>query len=470
MKSHLQKKIRKHCFRFLVSDQNGAFAVIFALLLLPLLALAGAVVDYSQATSIKNQIQAAGDAAALAAGSATVENSDFDYIEEVANKVFAQNMINSGFAEIINIEVTQITDGVRVTADTTMPTSFLKLVGITNLDVGSFSEIAVSAAQIEIALVLDNTGSMGGSKLTALKNSAKLLVNTVMKNQTNENVKIALVPFAQYVNIGISNRNEPGIDVPADYSTPRPPYCRNTYPNSTRKCDRKKETYQCVVDGVTTTCTRWKYYNCTGSRGAPVWACTPRSPKNYRFYGCMGSRDNPWDTRDSSYNSRPALGLLNVWCGKPLTRLTKAKDEVIAGINAMSANGYTYIPSGLKWGWSLLSQEYPFNDALPYDADNKKVMILMTDGENTRSASYPKHDNSSTNEANSKTKQLCNNIKDEDIIVYTIAFEVTNTQIKNILQDCVGNGGEYFDATNATDLEAAFKSISKSLLDLRLTK
>jgi len=492
-------KIFKYFLSHFVRDEEGVVAVIFAVLLLPIIAFSGAAIDYSQATSVKNQIQVATDAAALAAGSASLETSDIELLEEVAKKVFNQSMINSGFAGIIDIEVTQITDGVQVSANTTVPTGFLKLIGLDYLDISSFSEIVVSATQIEIALVLDNTFSMDGSKLKALKKSSELLVNSVMPKDESDNVKLALVPFTQVVNIGKENKNEPGIDVPNNITIPQPPACRNTYPNSTRKCDRKKVTYQCVTDGVASTCTRWKYYNCTGSRGDPVWKCTPRSPYKFRWFGNMGSRDYPLNTKDISYDTDKVPGLLTrwnlYWALRPITRLTNKKDVVLKAIGDMrttrSSHSYTYIPAGLIWGWRLLSNKAPFTDAKPYSDVNTKVMVILTDGANTRSTGIRNstqnytwmlnqgalpsnkkswHYGDDIDEANNLTQKLCKNIKKENIIVYTIAFDVTDSKIKKILQKCAGNGGEYFDASSESELEAAFKSISKELLDLRLTK
>ena len=43
--------------------------------------------------------------------------------------------------------------------------------------------------------------------------------------KTNDNVNIGLVPFSQYVNVGLEYRDESWIDVPDDYSTTDPNVC-----------------------------------------------------------------------------------------------------------------------------------------------------------------------------------------------------------------------------------------------------
>ncbi len=464
MKNNLILKKIKNLSSLFISDERGAIAVIFAVMVIPMMALAGAAIDYSQATSIKNQIQTSADSAALAGGRAFAQSDDEDYISDIAKKVFAQNMVNSGFAGTIEPTVIFLEDGIRVEATTTMPTKFLQLVGMSSLSVGTFSEIEISAAQLEVALVLDTTYSMDGSKLRALKRSATMMINTLMTKDDGGSVKVGLVPFSRYVNIGMSNRNEPGINVPADYTNGE--HCTNN-------CSWRRvpgSSYSCTNDGAPATCWRWETYNC----GTLV--CYP---KNYRWHGCVGSRNNPLDVRDDRYGANPVPGLLdwrpqgawnNLCQTAPLTRLTDHKSSVISGISSMSADDSTYIPSGLAWGWRILSAQEPFSDAEPASDEITKVLVLMTDGENTVSPSYPLHDQSDENEANDLTQDLCVNIKDDDIIVYTIAFDVSDNTIESILESCAGNGGRYFDANNASDLEDAFKLIAKDLMDLRLTR
>lgn len=457
--------------KFLKSENEGAFAVILALMIIPLMALAGAIIDYSNASAIRAEMQVATDSAALAA--AREAKDDLAKMQTIAKDVYDNNLVRLGVVENSTIVASQIENGVRVDASYPMPTIFLKFIGINKLDINIFSEIDISGSNLEVALVLDTTYSMRGSKIANLKNAAKNMVDIIMEEETDGTVKIGLVPFSRYVNIGMSNRNEPGIEVPDDYEVSRPDYCRNTYPNSTRKCDRRRETYPCVIDGVATTCSRWVYYNCTGSLGEPVWTCTPRSPQKYRWYGCVGSRDYPRNTTDDGYNLEKVPGLLMRWnnCkSNPLTRLTNVKSEIIAGINAMSARDYTYVPAGLIWGWRLLTDKYPFADAAPKDDNLTKVLVVMTDGANTISPTYPEHNGNNANIANNITEEICQNINDDGIVTYTIAFEVTDSAIKSLLQNCAGNGGSYFDASDSAELAVAFEDIADELLKLRVSK
>ena len=136
----------------------------------------------------------------------------------------------------------------------------------------------------------------------------------------------------------------------------------------------------------------------------------------------------------------------------------------------MNAEGWTYLPAGLSWGHRALDSRAPFTQAVAAsDTKTEKIMIVMTDGENTRSKSGSFHNGQSQVNADRKAADICNNIKDDNITVYTIAYEVNDTQTENLLRGCASNPDNYFDATNAGDLMEAFDVIAASLTQLRIT-
>ncbi len=473
--------------------------MIFAFSLIPIAGVAGAGVDYSRAVETRNQLQHAADAAALAGGRSLAKD-DKSY-KKIARNSFYENYKNAKFAKNVSLKVKKIKDGIRVDAAAKMDTTFLQVVGYDKIAMEVFSEIGVSNSKLEVALVLDNTGSMAGSKLASLKKSARILVKALMREKVNKHTKIAVIPFADYVNIGLKHRKEPGVYVKPDYTVtkthPGGRRCYNTYPNSTRKCKTTGGSSgywgTCygtrVNDGVTTSysysCKKGKSSGkktCTGSKGRAVKKCrsypTTYSYKKYKWYGCVGSRNNPLDTLDSGYKTK-VPGLLASYNNcKPaeLTRLTNNRSVVLGALSNMKADGYTYIPTGLLWGWRAISKGIPFADGAPYGktrAEKKKyrkVIVLMSDGVNTKSPTYPEHKGRDTKKANKLTEKLCQNIKKKDITVYTIAFEVKNSTVRKLLEACAGNGGQYFNAKNSKELKVAFQDIAMALMNLRLTK
>ena len=336
------------------------------------------------------------------------------------------------------------------------------------INVGSMAEIG-PGKPIELVLVLDNTGSMSGAKLTALKSSATLLVDMILDStNSDQNTKIALVPFSEHVNVGMSNRSANWIDVPADYTETKN-VCSNSYPDRV-DTNCHTETRTSSTDGVPYT---YEANVCDTDWGEPVQTCSDKT-YTYEWKGCVGSRDYPQNTNDQGYNLDKVPGLLNVWCRDPITPLTDDKTVITAGIDAMSASGNTYIPAGLAWGWRAVSSVKPYNEGKPHaafkDINGAKAIVLMTDGENTRSPNYPDNWGNDVALANTLTTELCDNIKAEEIRVYTIAFEVTDTTTKSMLEGCATASDHYFDADSAAELETAFSTIAGQLSQLRLTK
>jgi hypothetical protein len=99
-----------------------------------------------------------------------------------------------------------------------------------------------------------------------------------------------------------------------------------------------------------------------------------------------------------------------------------------------------------------------------------RYLILMTDGVNTISPSYPAHNGSNQSLANTLTADLCRNIKADGIAVYTIAFEVTDATVKNLLESCATRPAQFFDAANASQLTSSFKAIADQLTALRIAR
>src|SRR5690606_1577277 len=83
------------------------------------------------------------------------------------------------------------------------PTTFLNIIGIEDINFDLLSETVSGGVNLEVALVLDITGSMAGQKIVDLKAAAADLVNVVVRpEQTPYYSKVALVPYAMGVNAG----------------------------------------------------------------------------------------------------------------------------------------------------------------------------------------------------------------------------------------------------------------------------
>ena len=494
-------KIKQFWQRF-KRAQKGTTVVIFGIVAVPLLAIAGGAVDYGRAVKTKAQLITTLDAAVLAAMMQYSLDEDTDYKQVIKNYVLKNlEEANKSYHGIeIDVNVPDITEEGEMKAgiSTTVKTNFLMLVGFDQFDIHINSASMVGGNALEVALVLDNTGSMAGDKIADLKDAAKDLVDVIMPDGANDNIKMSLIPFADYVNIGMDNRDESGLDIPLDITvtsnTGGYEKCWNEYPNSTQECTTNPYVPgTCYNDGVPYDCMEYDGQTCTGDKGDPVeeckWVEAGQKDDNYKWCGVVGSRKHDLNVKDEEY-STGVPGIMSTsssWCNAitPVTRLTSNRDSILAGLDAMKSERNTYIPSGLVWGWRSISGQAPFADGVP-DGDEsvKKVIVLMTDGSNTKSMNKRTgesasknlsevwdHSKSNTAQANTYTSELCANIKEKNIMVFTIAFDVEEgSDTETLMQGCAGNGGKYFDADDGEALGEAFKEIGLSLLNLRLSQ
>ena len=130
------------------------------------------------------------------------------------------------------------------------------------------------------------------------------------------------------------------------------------------------------------------------------------------------------------------------------------------------------MPSGLMWGWRMLHPEPPFDEVAKNKKDvakTNKVLILMTDGDNTKSKGGEYHSSTDEAEANETTETLCRSINNDGITVYTIAYDVSDNQTQSLLRKCATDKDKYFKAKNSKGLVDAFEEIGRSLSQLRFT-
>ncbi|OLP61236.1 hypothetical protein BJF93_20825 [Xaviernesmea oryzae] len=157
----------------LAKDRSGNFAMMSALLLLPLAGALGLGIDVSHAVSVKHELQAAADAAALAAlasGSAGVKaamqqgDGEVEAAETESLSAFDRNAGAKSYKITRHVEVTK-DKGIltaKVTFQAHVPTSFSRVLGQKTMDVGG-SAIAKFSTGIyrDFYLLLDNSPSMG---------------------------------------------------------------------------------------------------------------------------------------------------------------------------------------------------------------------------------------------------------------------------------------------------------------------
>jgi hypothetical protein len=77
-----------------------------------------------------------------------------------------------------------------------------------------------------------------------------------------------------------------------------------------------------------------------------------------------------------------------------------------------------------------------------------------------------------TTTLNTWMSQMCTNIKQNGIIIYTILFnhDTVSSATQTLFQNCASSPSDYFLTPTAADLQAAFTQIGNNLSSLRLTQ
>ena len=166
----------------------------------------------------------------------------------------------------------------------------MQLMGFQKLKVAVNSMARWGTTKMQVALALDTTGSMASDgKMPALKTATKELLTTLQTAAaTNGDVRVAIVPFAKYVNVDPSNYNQTWLDWD-DWDDD------NGHDNST------------------TTCTTTK----TGKSGKSKKKCTTSTtwvPDNHNTWnGCITDRDQ--GLRHQEHDAEPRHARHAVPCG-----------------------------------------------------------------------------------------------------------------------------------------------------------
>ena len=474
----------------------------------------------------------------------------------------------------------------------TVPTIFVSLVGVQSMNARLFSEATRKMLDLEVAMVLDNSGSMAGSRMTNLISAAKCATNILFYTDVdsskncnplagapkNENVRIGIVPFTIMVNIGTQFKDEKWLDWNGESTVARlnfdnddnedtpflgpvdrkdlfaqtrttwqgcveariSPYdtndeapvapdraeklfvplftpdgfngANNTYIDDTEggTCQRKICTVR-TNNGV-------KYY--TVKIGSTTYAetsvsCIPPDPSvisgnnNNGVYNLLSRHE--LQERLCKYNGETSKNSeTNFACPSvPLLPLTNNPTTVTNKINAMVASGSTNIQQGTIWGLHALTDTAPLTEALPRDdAVVKKVLIVMTDGENDppfldndkfnwgtyyswgfpndgRLIETPRDWNHNgrlyddtpimTSETpiralmDAKTIAACASAKALNIEVFTIGLS-SNNSVKQMLRTCAGDAAHYFFPNSPSELNDTFRNIANQLAQLRLAQ
>jgi Flp pilus assembly protein TadG len=192
--------------RALVSDTGGNAAMIFCLAAFPLMLLTGAGLDFSRAMNDRSAAQHALDAAALAAARAQwTPGVTPTKLQSIATAMFRANLTTDQADRCAapTLARDEAKGEVRLAARCKIAASLTRLGGSAEIPFEVRATTIYNKITIELALMLDVTGSMAGTKIADLRTSATELIDTLLDPALPaDSVRIGLAPFANAVNAG----------------------------------------------------------------------------------------------------------------------------------------------------------------------------------------------------------------------------------------------------------------------------
>lgn len=439
--------------RQFVENQRGVTIAAFAIVIPIVMAATGVAVDMSRAYMVKKRLGQSIDAAALAtAGSSLTE----DALEDRMEAFFYKNFEDGNIGTVQSLNMDNQDQEITINATARVDTTFMKIWGHNHMDIYAETTVQKELQGIEVALVMDNTGSMASyNNISALRTAATSFVNIMFDRAPDpEVIKIGLVPYSTSVNTG---RYGLGQNPDGTQYADGVPFVNNPH-------------------GIAYTT---DYYSDEGWIGCviedePDDITDHEGPWNmYRY--CRDDDDDPYChlnwygqvRRDPNYVCPTSY----------VTPLTSDQDYLIERIGTMNARGHTLGNYGMAWGWRVISPDFPFEEGAAYDnPDWRKAVIMMTDGQNTMHSYYsaygPTQDHSiNASDLNNKFEEVCEAMKEDGIVLYTITFTSSiNESTKDYYRDCATDTTKYYDAPSQADLIEAFEAISRELSNLYIKK
>jgi len=417
-------------------NNSGNFIMIAAVAFPIVVFTIGSAVDYANFRLASRSVQSALDSASFAATRAiTVEDLTLEQATDIAREQLMLNISNVSFIDVeaigdsLRFEQDQNTGTLVASADVQTPTLFAAIFGHDNIGT---TLIATNQIQsLEIAFVLDNTGSMSFSftegssnrnddRINALRAAMNNAIDQLLPvGRVNDNrVRASIIPYSNAVNLGSFYEAAVGPDAP----------------------DRGSS---CVTE----------------REGAEA-------------FGDVVPNDNVSDTLyETDVNLNP-----NQCLGVQILPLTGDRDELITAITNLETRGRTAGHIGVTWGINTVSGAWasfwpPSARPASYLTPNvRKILVVMTDGsfnttyfddEAVQGPGGLGLGGSGNGEVSENaTREFCNLAKDpaRGIIVYTVTLG-NNEDAATLLAECASDPSTAFVVTTGDGLDEAFERI-----------
>ncbi|MCA0271353.1 MAG: VWA domain-containing protein [Proteobacteria bacterium] len=337
-------------------EEDGSLLIFGLFCFVMMLLLAGVALDLMRFEERRTTLQNTIDRASLAA--ADLQQSLVP--KDVVKDYFVKAGLKPPTDDQIKVVEGAFGDSRRVSiaVSETLPTWFMKLVGIKTLSTPAVSTAEESVGEIEISLILDVSGSMAGSRIANLKPAAKSFVDQIFDSTEEGNVSISIIPYATQVAL----------------------------------TDTFIDQFNVTQEQTTSNCIEF-------DPAEGDYTSTAMAVGGARVYQRNGHFD-PFYKISPVTGNNGAIPNCSTDVRNAVLPFSDDRDVLKAHIDGLQAKGNTSIDLGMKWGAALLDPSVrPIVTSMignndlsgnvagrPFNYDNGKslkVIVLMTDGENT---------------------------------------------------------------------------------------
>ena len=500
------------------NDQRGSMAIIVAVAAVPLIIAGGAAIDLERAVNARTALRASLDSAALYA--ATLSDTSNSALTTKAQAYITANYANNGDAIISNFAIVNNGSTVTASGTATVNSAFMNLVGINTMAVNSTSTVVKQGFNLEVSLVMDNTGSMknvnpvtGNTSVADAMAAANLFIQMVPpQNNGITYTKIAVVPYNNSVNMGTAAlaQSARGIYLPG---TTNPVIGT---PLTTLGVPVQNFTFNANMTGqqANQSFGNSAAVNCTNTNNTPCQITLP-------ITNCVTERTGTQAATDASMSIYPVGRAYqpgdNGCTVTPIVPLSTTAAPLTAAINSMVAGNSTAGQVGIAWGWYALSPNVgiwsgssvpasysvtigspTYVSSTPNTNQVHKVMILMTDGDynsamcngvitgndanlgdysnpyygSAHGTGYPNEHIKcapTNSDAYTQSAAMCTAIKASGVELYVVSFQL-NTSITrnvNLINGCASDAAHVINA-DTTSPSAAFAAIANQINAMRI--
>lgn len=497
-----------------VRDRKANVAMLAAFMIPAILGLAGFAIDLQNTVRQKSKVQAALDSAVLAGALSRQRGMNEDTVRADVQQYAASMFAEQGGGldcSVVTVAFNAENQDISGSVSCRQPAYLVQLLGHDHLDFTVEATSTYGIGVVDVAFVFDVSGSMNDqNRLPNLKTAAHAAFDELLPDdrERDGSVRLAITSYNHSLNAGpYLNSVTNSVTLAADSSNSAAQSNYNNY-NDRRMIDSATgKRFFYYQNGTCTSgspCGRNSTYNWntrrylfenTGLSASCVYertgahAATDAAPTSGRWLGAgnprwnfSASSRNKYDGWQNVENSGATGYGVGAYEGRHGTcqpsgpvPLTEDKDVLKAHVDSLIAEGGTAGHLGIAWGWYLVSPNWSGiwpNASRPRDygaVRSSKFVILMTDGD--FNIQHPTAGRSSFQQS----MDLCDQMKSlpANIQIFTVGFQVpTGVQKtgdgRTIMEYCASSPGHAFSADNGDELIEVYRTIARSISDLRL--